>query len=204
MKLRVSSWFVFSAVILVGGISGSARGEVVAGYPDPFSHHGVHGANFLLAQKLTISESATVEGVGIIYKQAIPGKSSKVGLYSDNSGSPGTLLALTAAFPQVTGATEAPLINPIELSGDLWFVALHEGAGNPHIGEAPSGPVTVFYRSYAFGNPLPNTFGLGSLYADTQINYYLTGTIPEPCTVTLLSVGAAGMLGVRRRKLRRN
>jgi hypothetical protein len=131
-----------------------------------------HASNYLLGQKLTLDEDASLEGFGVITKS--PDAVVRFALYADGGGFPTNLLVESeASEPLLVGVNEVGLLSdPVDLAaGDYWVMAVY--AGRIFVGEDPSTQVRTFYRAMNAAADMPATFGGGSSYMDNPFNYYV-------------------------------
>jgi hypothetical protein len=108
------------------------------------------------AHQLTTSHVAvTIDGQVLslsIYVQQLPSPPTKIalGLYTNNAGSPDTLLGQTAAFTvSALGWATAPIAKPLHLTNDLYWIAA-----------TAAGTVTFSATLGDFGNEV--AYGMGS------------------------------------------
>ena len=196
-----------TALVLIAFLSflslttNKSHATVVAGNPVEFTESSTHAARYLLGQSFNVPTPTTVDGIGIIFKSSY-GTNAQVGIYSDNSGSPGNLLAQTATFTPAVGTVEVPLLSSTVMSGDVWFMAIYQDIAS--IGEASgTNDITTYFRFLNIGTSLPSPYGSSSNYLDRSFNYYLTSNpIPEPSTLILSLIGLA-LLPLCRRNPRR-
>jgi hypothetical protein len=77
--------------------------------------------NLLVAQQAVLSQSATIQNLS--FYVATTGGQLRLGIYSDNGGNPGTLLAQTAAFtPVVTGWSTQNVQTPVLLPAGMYWL----------------------------------------------------------------------------------
>jgi len=123
----------------------------------------------LIAQQVTLSESATVQSLS--YYVASASGQLRLGIYNNSGTRPGTLLAQTAAFTPVVGWNTQNVITPTLLpAGTYWLVFLPQN--NNLAGRViPSG--TGRYYSYTFG-ALPATYSSSPTSGTFHFSLYAT------------------------------
>jgi len=195
--LRIVSGLLLSFAL----INGSVASTIHYGNDSVFSTSGSFGANYLLGEVITVTDQFNLTSAGSIFR-ATSG-TFKAGIYSNISGSPGTLLAQTDVYTiTAAGNVEIPVLSSVTLDpGDYWFMGIYSSNTNNWYSTTGG---TVKYKSLSFSSDLPSDFGTALSYSGQDFNYYLGGTvaaIPEPETYAMLLAGL-GLLGwhARRRK----
>jgi len=127
-------------------------------------------ANILVAQQAVLSESATIESLS--FYVATTGGQLRLGIYSNNNGNPGTLLAQTAAFTPTTAGwntqnVQAPVLLP---PGTYWLTFLPQ-SNTMHYRVALNG--TARGASYTFGS-MPSAFPSSPLSGSFHWSFYAT------------------------------
>jgi len=156
----------------------------------------VTGSDFLLGTQINVTPATEITDVGIYFKTDA-GLQGQVGIYADDAGAPGALLAQTDPFAISSRRVEVPPISPTILSGDVWFMAVYEENANVAFEDMAGGNV-VSSRSLQFGFPLPNPFGSASQFTGQEYSYFLIG-VPEPSSFLLAALAAVSLaFSVRR------
>ena len=122
-----------------------------------------------MAQEATLSQTATIQSLSF-YVNALGGN-LRLGLYADNAGSPGALLASTNEFtPTSTGWNTQNVVSPVSLpAGTYWLAYLPQSI---YLG-FKNGPGTAKWISFNYG-PLPATFPSGGNGGSYQWSFYAT------------------------------
>jgi len=133
--------------------------------------------NQLVAQQVTLSQSATIQSLSF-YVAGGTGGQLRLGIYNNAGSNPGTLHAQTAAFTPVTGWNTQNVTTPVLLpAGTYWLAFLPQN--NNLIGRiALTG--TGRYYPYTFG-ALPSTFSSSPTTDTFHFSLYatlLTGVTP--------------------------
>ena len=135
------------------------------------SNDGGYG-NLLLAQKTALGHTATIQSLSF-YVSSPYGK-LRLGLYDDNAGSPGALIASTNEFtPISTGWNTQNVISPVSLTAGTYWLACLPQSGFLAFKVSNDGSGTRLGVSFNYG-PLPATFPSGSSGADVQCSFYAT------------------------------
>ena len=137
-------------------------------------------AGLLLAQKATLSQPDNIQSLSFYVTSAV-GK-LRLGIYSDVSGSPGTLLASTPEMTPVVGWNTAS-VTPVALQPGTYWLAYTPSDNGLHFRvDQTSGTIKVVNRAYG---ALPTVFGSGS----TQTaNWSLYGTLSSSASTTPIVV----------------
>jgi hypothetical protein len=169
---------------------------------------GTDGADRTKAVGLTMgADSYEFESlVAMISNLSTPDSTLSGGIYSSVGGNPGSLLAGFTPVAVPTGV-DSQLIS-ISLPGSFtlaagtsyWFVldgpsftnSLLWDSLSPNV--APAAASGITFDGYRFASDGGNTWGSSSVYNGVTIN----AVIPAPAALSLL--GAAGLLGARRRR----
>ena len=106
-----------------------------------------------------------------------------VGVYSDSSGSPSSLLASSNQATLSSGWNSIALTSPVSLTtGTPYWIAFHTDINSyPSIYYGTSGTSDYAYASYG---PLPSTFGTATTQSDVQWNLQVTYTVSTISTST--------------------
>lgn len=135
----------------------------------PYSGMG----NLLIAQQVTLSQSATIQSLS--YYVSTAGGQLRLGIYANTGNAPGARLAETAAFTPVAGWNTQPVLTQTTLpAGTYWLVFLPQN--NTLTGRvALSG--SGRYYSYTFG-ALPATYSTLSTSDVFHFSMYATLLVP--------------------------
>jgi YD repeat-containing protein len=139
--------------------------------------------DYLVAQHTTLSQEGTIQSLSFYVTEAM-GK-LRLGLYNDNTGNPGSLVATTDEFTPVAGWNTQNVQSPVLLPpGEYWLAFLpesndlHAPYGWPGLGQN----IGRFY-SYAYGE-MPSTFSSSAWSGNFQFSLYATFTVSaEPGTI---------------------
>lgn len=143
--------------------------------------------NQLVAQQVTLSQSATIQSLS--YYVSTAGGQLRLGIYNNNGSNPGTLVAETAAFTPSVGWNTQPVITPTLLpAGAYWLAFLPQsGSFAGRISYSGAGR----YYGYTFGampasystSPSSGAFSF-SLYATLTLGALPTSTSTLAPTIT--------------------
>jgi len=155
---------------------------------------GYNQAGILNCCSSTLSQGMTVTSISLYLGSGSSG-SGVVGIYSDNAGKPGTLLAQSNDIGLVSGwntATLAPIYLPV---GSYWLTASFAGTANFEFTSDPGG---MLWQNYTYTGSLPGTVtgsltGYGwhmSIYASGCLAPVPTPTFTvPPCTTSSSTLG---------------
>lgn len=128
-------------------------------------------AGVLIASEYSLSVSGTVTQIGAY---ASGSGNWKLGIYADNSGTPGALLAANNNVNPVVAGNNIFIIGPVYLTaGTYWIAILTDSPNreyNLNTGEA------AYILSYGFSNSLPTTFSSGGAVAYQPNDYVAYAT----------------------------
>jgi len=133
--------------------------------------------NRLVAQQVTLSQSATIQSLSY-YVSSSSGQ-LRLGIYNNTATRPGTLLAQTAAFTPVVGWNTQNVLAPTLLpAGTYWLAFLPQ---NNNLAGRLSMTGTGRYYNYTFG-ALPTTYSSSPTSGAFHFSLYATlstGAVPS-------------------------
>lgn len=153
------------------------------GWPNDGGAMANKSTDFLLAQKFTISTAYVIRKFGILNRQT--GTHVTMALYSDNAGTPDTLLAKAEGV--LLGTANKNEINAVSTvaggsltipAGTYWLAAGYDAITSVAQNTASASRKFV---SWSYGNQLPSPFtAAGAVTASVgpEANYYLLVTSP--------------------------
>jgi hypothetical protein len=119
----------------------------------------------LTATQITMPQDGTLQSVSIFWFSDA-GNNYILGVYSDNAGVPGTLIATSAVAVSAIGAQTLPMLtHPAMLNGSKYWIAVQTQVGIG--GYYDSTGLGAFYSSQPWTGALPATWGGGSTGAFT-------------------------------------
>jgi hypothetical protein len=122
--------------------------------------------NDINAEPFTPSSPFTVTQLGYNFQASpTPGSAFVLGLYSDSSNYPGSLLGQTSEIsPSVAGWAFVNLQSSVNVASNTqyWLVIEENGVGFGGLGYAGSGTGLMRYRSFAYSSSMPGTFPAGA------------------------------------------
>jgi hypothetical protein len=155
----------------------SSGGTITIGETNILSANYSENGNRLVAQQVTLSQSATIQSLS--YYVATASGQLRLGIYNNNGSNPGTLMAETAAFTPVVGWNTQNVVTPTLLSsGTYWLAFLPQS--NSLAGKIVSSGTGRYY-SYTFG-PLPASYSTSPTAAAFHFSFYATlstGAVPS-------------------------
>ncbi|MCB9744440.1 MAG: hypothetical protein H6740_17715 [Alphaproteobacteria bacterium] len=126
----------------------------------------------LIAQALTLPDALDLTHVNVFGHAA--GGQLQVGVYADNGGEPGALLAQTAAAQLQAGAQQLALTSATPVpAGPLHLAVLADQLLRP--GQASATPVASWRRGLSFGEALPATFSSEGRFTAPALTLSLVG-----------------------------
>jgi len=135
-----------------------------------------HGAGMIVASLFTMgAASGTVTSLGIDISTAlIAGDHTVIGIYSDNSSAPGSLLGQTAEMTGLTGTgwKTATLTTPVHLTANTKYWIGFNGDWSNKVYYTSSGPAnSAYYQTPGYSSTLPNPWpSSGNTVAGTPVN----------------------------------
>jgi len=128
--------------------------------------------NLLLAQKATLSQTATIQSLSF-YVNALGGN-LRLGLYSDNAGAPGALIASTNEFtPTSIGWNTKNVVSPVSLLAGTYWLAYLPQSNSLGFKVIRDGSGTALWTGFNYGS-LPATFPSASSGDSVQWSFYAT------------------------------
>jgi hypothetical protein len=130
-------------------------------------------SNRLIAQQVTLSQSATIQSLS--YYVSTAGGQLRLGIYNNSGTAPGTLMAQTAAFTPVTGWNTQAVTTPVTLPpGTYWLAFLPQN--NTLAGRLALSGAGRHY-SYTFA-ALPSAFSTSYTSDTFHFSFYATLSLP--------------------------
>lgn len=109
--------------------------------------------NILIAQQAVLAQNATIESLSFYVTNA--DGQLRLGVYADDNGTPGTLVAATAAFTPVVGWNTQAVLSQVPLPAGTYWLAYLAESSSLHFRVGGSGP--AHYYNYPFGS-MPTAF----------------------------------------------
>ncbi|MCC6569923.1 MAG: VCBS repeat-containing protein, partial [Anaerolineales bacterium] len=135
--------------------------------------------NQLVAQQVTLSQSATIQSLS--YYVSTASGQLRLGIYNNNGSNPGTLVAETVVFTPAFGWNTQPVITPTLLpAGTYWLAFLPQ---NSAFAGRISYSGTGRYYGYTFG-ALPASYSTSASSGAFHFSFYATLTLGTPPTST--------------------
>jgi hypothetical protein len=138
---------------------------------DDYNETPIIPQNHLLGQLINVPRQSVITHYGIITRQG--GVQSRMALYTDDNGSPGTLVSGTLQVELVLGAQKVPAAMQKGIApGNYWLMANFGGtaevAGDENAGESA---IIKFREQSVTGNP--GEFGPAQQYTGQRLNYWI-------------------------------
>lgn len=145
------------------------------GYPTKFGPAiSSFGANFLLGEAVTISSKIELTSISII--DSIPAGNIKIALYTNASGSPGTLVVQSSGAVSSSGTLTYAAPQTQVQPGTYWIMATYDASPSNFVDA--SGTNTIVYVADTFANALPSTYPAShTTYTANHFNYYVSGYV---------------------------
>lgn len=125
------------------------------------------GPNYLLGTQIALPAGKVFALTDVV--QAVDaGKHVKMALYTDASGSPGTLVTQTASSTLVSGLNVLPVTTATITAGNYWIMAVYDATV---LGYKDVDSVTIKYVSLSYTSPLPATFPTPITYTGSSFAY---------------------------------
>jgi hypothetical protein len=135
-----------------------------------FTTAGGFGANYILGTKMNLPVSGLLTGLSM--KGHAGHGNVKMGLYANNAGVPGALLATSVSALIVEGTNTMAVTPVILAAGDYWVMAVYDIGGNTS--DYLNGSTkTVYYQSSTFANPLPASGAGFPSYGGQDVSYWM-------------------------------
>lgn len=162
-----------------GGIcngSGSCSAVSIHGQLGPSASSVNVGVSEFTAVRIFVSQATRVSAFGIELSSVGSATGMRLGIYTNSSNAPQSLIVASPPFTPSAGQNEYTLNSPIDLSaGDYWFVVLTNSGVS--IRTLSSGTVTWLWASYAYA-ALPTTAPILSGVSTRPPDMYIKGIAP--------------------------
>jgi hypothetical protein len=124
------------------------------GSPTAFAGTSGWSPNYLIGQQVFISQTITVTHLGLMV--AGGGGGVRIGLYTNNSGIPGTLLTQAAGTISTTGLVEFPAGNVVVGAGTYWLMYNFQNLVTRYQDTGSS--MSTNYINLTYGSALPASY----------------------------------------------
>ncbi|WP_460474350.1 ELWxxDGT repeat protein, partial [Emticicia fontis] len=153
------------------------------GLAAPLSSFSSVVQNNIFFYKTTISQGITVDSMAVIISSSFTGGARvKLGIYSDNSGVPNTLLASSlgnsnTSLPTLPiGTSKFPLVSNVYLNAGSYWIGFVLSSGEQVLYNT-LGANAGYYKAQTFSNALPTTMTGLSANANQEFNVYFSGNV---------------------------
>lgn len=145
--------------------------EVRFGDTDDYNETSIIPANHLLGQLINVPRASTLTHWGIITR--VGGGQVRFALYTDDGGSPGTLVTGSLVQPLELGVQEIVTGAPKAIApGNYWLMANFDGTTEVAGDEGAGDDAIIKYKEQSYtGNP--GTFGDALQYTGQRLNYWI-------------------------------
>jgi hypothetical protein len=141
------------------------------GFATPLGGIANNSGNYIFGMAVSVPSPITVTALGVITNAS--GGTFVMGLYSDTSGVPGSLLAAATPASATNGVQEFPVTPVAIAAGTYWVTASADPVGINHWGYAATG--SDWAAPYTYTGTLPATAPSGTIYSYDSLNFYLVG-----------------------------
>jgi outer membrane protein assembly factor BamB len=178
----------------------STHGQtVLLGDPNAEPSLDSNSAGSAEAFQTTASASGTVGTLSVLLDATSTATNLYLGLYADNGGHPGALLAQANTTAPIRGAWNNFPISPTAITAGVryWFAILGTGSGKPIFRDRASGSCKSETNSQSSLSSLPSSWSTGTVYADCPLSAYgvaVTSSSPV-LSVTPLSLAFTAIPG---------
>jgi hypothetical protein len=137
--------------------------------------------NLLIAQPATLAAQGTLQSLS--FYVTTTGSDLVLGVYKDNGGSPGALVAQTAQFTPVKGWNTQPTTTTPTLAAGNYWLCYFPSSNTLGFVKQDGGVPNAFFKTLSFSATLPATYptAKGFFTASTVWSLYATlATAPSP------------------------
>jgi hypothetical protein len=150
-------------------------GLITAGETTLLSADDYGNGNLLVAQQVTLAQTATLQSLSF-YVATATGR-LRLAVYTDVAGQPQTLIAQTAEFTLVAGWNTQNVVAPVQLAAGTYWLAYLPESSNLHFRVANTGAARFY--DYTYG-ALPATFSSSPEIGTYHWSFYMTLMISTP------------------------
>jgi chitodextrinase len=167
---------VVAAAIGAGQVTLLKAANITMGETNVLSIGDSGNAGVLLAQRATLSQTATIQSLSFYVSNAA-GK-LRLGVYdaSGPSGGPGIKIAETSEITPIAGWNTAPVSSPVTLAAATYWLAYAPSSGSLGFRRSGTGSFRMYSRTYG---PLPSTFSTSASSGVDHWSFYATLTTGE-------------------------
>jgi len=162
MGLRLNNLTLCSLILIIAATSTATATPTSITIGDTIieSTNDSGNGNLLVAQKATLGQTATIQSLSFYVN--VPHGKLRLGLYADNAGSPGALLASTNEFtPSSTGWNTQNVVSPLSLTAGTYWLAYLPQSDLLGFKVSNYGSGTYLYTNFRYRR-LPATFPGGT------------------------------------------
>jgi hypothetical protein len=152
-------------------VQGTCTNTVRYGYTTPLTGIANNLGNYIFGMSVTVPAAIRVTALGCITNAT--GGMFVMGLYTNNGGVPGTLLASTAPETATNGVQEFPVTPVAIAAGTYWVTASAGPGGVNHWDYAAMN--SDWAAVYTYTGTMPATAPAGQVYPNDTLDFYLVG-----------------------------
>jgi hypothetical protein len=179
----------FSAVSFAAQKGNSPNGQITIGTKSLLSKKDKGNSKILNAYPCTLSKKAKVESLSIYVEDNSKGGKVRLGIFADNKGRPGKLMANTAEFipASLKAWSTKNVISPVTLKPGTYWLAFecNNDKFTTRNGDLPKSKRNVQNKKWNYGK-LPSSFptGSGFSYDKSNCSFYATLMLRTDATPT--------------------
>lgn len=141
------------------------------GEPDDFNQTVVLQPDYLQGELITIPQDSTVTHLGLTMRKF--GPYARMALYTDESGSPGTLVTGTLETEMLIGSQEIAVQPKQVKAGTYWIMANFDMVAEVGGNEQLHASNVIKYRQQDLSAGNPGVFGPALEYTGTKLNFWV-------------------------------
>jgi hypothetical protein len=141
------------------------------GDPDDYNESPIIPQNHLLGQLMRVERESLLTHFGFIARHF--GSAVRFALYTNDNGSPGTLVAETALTEVLIGVQEVPVVTETSVTPGFYWLMANFTDTQEVAGDLNAGSDIIKYKQFSSASENTPTFGAAQQFTGQRLTYWL-------------------------------